>query len=256
MKRTFSSAAILRMPKQTQSFYAVRHGREPGVYRSWAACKAQVQGFPSAIYKKFPTHEEAEAFIKDKSGLKRAAAASHEKSNTRQTISEQRVTTATTKSVLDDSPTDGRHIVYTDGASSGNGYHGAKAGYGVFWGDNDPRNQGGPLPGDRQTNQRAELYAMIRAIEQDIKGENVLEIRTDSQYSINCVDTWSKSWIKNGWKSSKGTPVENADLVKQLLALRKSRPGKIEFVYVPGHRGVYGNEKADQLAVQGAKSIV
>lgn len=252
------------MPKQTQSFYAVRQGRRPGVYRSWAACKAQVEGFPNAIYKKFPTHEEAEAFTKEKSGLKRATT-SHQRSNIPPTVSssssspQQRVTTTTTKktppSVLDDSPTDGRHIVYTDGASSGNGYHGAKAGYGVFWGDNDPRNQGGPLPGDRQTNQRAELYAMIRAMEQDIKGENILEIRTDSQYSINCVETWSKSWIKNGWKSSKGTPVENADLVKKLLALRKSRPGKIEFSYVPGHRGVYGNEMADQLAVQGAKSI-
>lgn len=250
------------MPKQTQSFYAVRQGRKPGIYSSWAACKAQVQGFPGAIHKKFATHEEAEAFVNETSVIKRGTP--YQKNTISQTTttpstSQKRVTTKktlqTTKT-LDDPPTDGRCIVYTDGASSGNGYRGAKAGYGVFWNDNDPRNEGGVLPGDRQTNQRAELYAMIRAMEQDIKGENILEIRTDSQYSINCVDTWSKTWIANGWKSSKGTPVENADLVKKLLELRRKRPGKIEFCYVPGHRGVYGNEMADRLAVQGAKSSV
>lgn len=41
-------------------FYVVWHGVEPGIYTSWADCKAQVNGCEGAIYKGFPTREEAE----------------------------------------------------------------------------------------------------------------------------------------------------------------------------------------------------
>ncbi|KAI7884612.1 hypothetical protein K492DRAFT_118414, partial [Lichtheimia hyalospora FSU 10163] len=124
-------------------FYAVRQGRKPGIYNSWAACKAQVEGFRGAIYKKFATHEEAEAFANETSVIKRGTPYQR---NTIPSISSsstsQRRVAKTQQKIknFDEPPTDGRHIVYTDGASSGNGYRGAKAGYGVFWNDNDPRN--------------------------------------------------------------------------------------------------------------------
>ena len=52
------------MPKQ--KFYVVWKGRHPGVYVSWDACKAQVDGFPGAEYKAFPSRAEAEmAFRKN-----------------------------------------------------------------------------------------------------------------------------------------------------------------------------------------------
>lgn len=44
-------------------FYGVKKGRIPGVYTSWDACKAQVMGFSGAIYKGFPTKEEAQKFV-------------------------------------------------------------------------------------------------------------------------------------------------------------------------------------------------
>lgn len=46
-----------------QKFYAVRRGKTPGVYRTWAECKAQVDGYSCASYKSFATAEEAMAFI-------------------------------------------------------------------------------------------------------------------------------------------------------------------------------------------------
>ena len=45
-------------------YYAVKKGRKPGVYQSWAECKATVDGFPGAVYKSFKTREEAVAFAK------------------------------------------------------------------------------------------------------------------------------------------------------------------------------------------------
>ena len=43
-----------------QKYYAVRQGKVPGIYESWDACRAQVHGYSQAIYKSFPTREEAE----------------------------------------------------------------------------------------------------------------------------------------------------------------------------------------------------
>ena len=40
-----------------------KHGKVPGIYRTWDACKAQVHGYPGAIYKGFERLEEAEAFL-------------------------------------------------------------------------------------------------------------------------------------------------------------------------------------------------
>ncbi|KAK7503966.1 hypothetical protein BaRGS_00004698 [Batillaria attramentaria] len=45
------------------SFYAVKRGRNPGVYHTWPECQAQVKGFCKPVFKKFPTSEEAWAFV-------------------------------------------------------------------------------------------------------------------------------------------------------------------------------------------------
>lgn len=49
------------MPK----YYAVKNGREPGIYTTWPECQAQVSGYSGAVYKSFSTMEEANAFIND-----------------------------------------------------------------------------------------------------------------------------------------------------------------------------------------------
>ena len=46
-----------------KNYYAVRQGRKPGIYRTWAECKAQVDGYKNAEYKGFATMEEASGFM-------------------------------------------------------------------------------------------------------------------------------------------------------------------------------------------------
>ncbi|MBQ9765055.1 MAG: ribonuclease H family protein [Lachnospiraceae bacterium] len=46
-----------------KKFYAVRAGRQPGIYESWEECRRQITGFSGAAFKGFATREEAEAFI-------------------------------------------------------------------------------------------------------------------------------------------------------------------------------------------------
>ncbi|KAG0190600.1 Ribonuclease H1 [Apophysomyces sp. BC1034] len=143
-------------------------------------------------------------------------------------------------------------VIYTDGASSKNGSVKARAGFGVYWGDDHPNNVSERLFG-KQTNQRAEASAVIRALEQTLDDPRQLEIRTDSQYVIKAVYEWSRGWKRNGWKSSTGNPVQNRDLFENMLSLIDRRGHhNTSIVYVPGHKGVYGNEMADRLACLGA----
>ncbi|WP_333861491.1 ribonuclease H family protein [Clostridium sp.] len=44
------------------NFYAVKQGRKPGVYDTWAQCEEQIKGFSGAKYKKFTSLKEAEIF--------------------------------------------------------------------------------------------------------------------------------------------------------------------------------------------------
>ena len=47
------------MPKP--KFYVVWRGRKPGIYPTWAECAEQVNGYPEAKYKSFPTQAMARA---------------------------------------------------------------------------------------------------------------------------------------------------------------------------------------------------
>lgn len=44
-----------------KKWYVVWHGRTPGVYDSWEATRAQVEGFPNAAFKSFTSEAEARA---------------------------------------------------------------------------------------------------------------------------------------------------------------------------------------------------
>lgn len=43
-----------------KKFYVVWHGITPGVYDTWEKAKAQIDGFEGALYKSFPSCEDAE----------------------------------------------------------------------------------------------------------------------------------------------------------------------------------------------------
>ena len=46
-------------------YYAVRKGRNPGIYTSWDSCLKEVKGFSGAIYKSFKSKEDALAFLNE-----------------------------------------------------------------------------------------------------------------------------------------------------------------------------------------------
>ena len=61
-------------------------------------------------------------------------------------------------------------VVYTDGASRNNRTKCLRyAGYGAFWASSHPFNIARPLPGAEQTNNRAELYALVEALGLEVR---------------------------------------------------------------------------------------
>ena len=42
-----------------KKFYAVRNGRETGIFEDWATCEKQIRGYSGAEYKSFKTEQEA-----------------------------------------------------------------------------------------------------------------------------------------------------------------------------------------------------
>ncbi|KAJ5794402.1 hypothetical protein N7457_001001 [Penicillium paradoxum] len=171
--------------------------------------------------------------------------------------------------------------IYTDGSSLRNGTPFASAGVGVYFGPGDSRfvypgdtvcwlssiltsvpypsrNVSEPLKGSRQTNQRAELTAILRAIDIAPRHRDVTII-TDSRYSIDCVTVWFVNWRRNNWMTRDKKPVENKDLVESILVKIEERNElkvKTLFEWVKGHNKDPGNEEADKLAVNGAQKGV
>ena len=70
------------MVKKGQKWYAVRKGRKPGIYTSWAECKSQTERFGCAIFKSFKTKEEAQQFINPNKTSNAAIGTNHDQMST------------------------------------------------------------------------------------------------------------------------------------------------------------------------------
>ncbi|RMZ91179.1 hypothetical protein DV736_g1575, partial [Chaetothyriales sp. CBS 134916] len=117
------------------------------------------------------------------------------------------------------------------------------------------RNVSEALKGSKQTNQRAELTAIQRALDIAPRHRDVT-IYTDSKYAIECSVNWYKNWVKNGWKNSQGKPVENKDVImdiREQIEERDLLKRQTIFCWVKGHANDEGNIAADKLAQDGSR---
>lgn len=276
-------------------YYAVAKGRSKGVYTDWNACKDNVTGYSGAVYKKFLTMLEAQAFLAG--GSYTSGSLGHTPSQSSSLTSYSRPpsggkgTSLRTKAsagvianklnaTLLSSPGSAAKYptqpVYVDGASRANGKAAIPiSGYGVYYGPQSSKNAAVPLSSVddvtkvKPTNQRAELHA-IKHVLDDIADEirtkpisRKYSIHSDSIYAQNCVGVWADNWKSNSWKSTTGKPVANRDIIENAVktldyinqTYQKEGLGKLEFYHVKGHSGDPGNEAADRLANQGADEM-
>ncbi len=102
------------------------------------------------------------------------------------------------------------------------------------------------------TNNRMELMGAITALEALTRHCHV-RLHTDSKYVQQGISQWIHGWKQRGWKTSDKKPVKNEDLWRRLDALAAQH--HIEWVWVKGHAGHDGNERADELANRGVEMM-
>ena len=140
--------------------------------------------------------------------------------------------------------------IYTDGACSGNPGPG---GWGAVlrYGDHVRELSGGEAT--PTTNNRMELMAAIQALE-SLTRPSRIRLHTDSAYLRNGIMTWLAGWKRNNWRTASKQPVKNEDLWRRLDTA--SARHEIQWLWVKGHAGDPGNERADALANRGMTDAI
>ena len=139
-------------------------------------------------------------------------------------------------------------VIYTDGACSGNPGPG---GWGAVlrWNGVEKELHGGE---PQTTNNRMELMAAISALE-GLTRPSQVQLHTDSKYLLDGITKWITGWQRNGWRTAAKKPVKNEDLWRRLVTAMDRH--EITWVWVKGHAGDEGNERADELARLGIADV-
>lgn len=148
------------------------------------------------------------------------------------------------------SETDDAPVVemWTDGACKGNPGVG---GWGTWmrFGDRDKELWGGEAA---TTNNRMELTAVIEGLRALLRPCRVT-LHVDSTYVMKGLTEWLPGWKRNGWRTGDKKPVKNKELWQALEA--EVARHHVTWVWVKGHAGDPGNERADALANRGVDDV-
>ncbi len=200
-----------------KKFYAVRVGRRPGVYTTWPACENQVKGFPGAVYKAFPTQDQARTFVEDPSSNSRIPALP---------------------------PNEAIHV-WVDGSCVRNGTDSLRFGwaYVILQGERELHRASGhdvPAEARRHRNVAGEIQAVLQALAW-------CQTRGIAEATIHFDYQGLASWVEGTWKTT--TPFTRA-YAERVRALDMT----LTWHKVQAHTGQKYNELVDRLARDAARS--
>lgn len=140
--------------------------------------------------------------------------------------------------------------IYTDGACRGNPGPG---GWGALlkYQGNEKEIYGSEKD---TTNNRMELMAAIKGLEEVKQQKRKIRLTTDSTYVQQGITLWLENWKRKNWKTANKKPVKNADLWLRLDEVNAQHD--VEWCWVKGHSGHEENERADLLANKGIDELL
>lgn len=252
-------------------YYAVKIGKKPGIYDSWAEASKYVLGFPGAKYKSFKTQQDAQLWLNDISSPNQANTLlqnpypeeqTHDKLEmSKPNIIQYDYSYADIYNVIDAIIKKSNKLqtnvwfkygnifyIFTDGS------HKAltnKSGTGIYIGE-----FGISIKlADGYTNNQAELLGILYVLHQislnmsDLKKMKMkIVIVTDSIYCVNSITKWMKDWAKNNWKKADGSKVLNYELMYTIYelwnAINVVLKGYIKLKHQFSHKTAPKNEKS------------
>jgi ribonuclease HI len=238
--------------------YALRDRSLSRVCTSWDDAKELMAGVTrvtgaGALVKKFVNVSHAEYFAQHGRELPPLVLTASSSSLSSSSSSQTQV-----DEPLDEQPPK-HHAVYTDGSMLQDGKRKA-AGYGVYFGPEHPLNVSAALGGDLQTNNRAEITAILEALTILANADNRPHFRdtehlpvviyTDSDYSVGSCLRWREAWERP--PRFRNNTIMNRDLIEALwnaLDTFHTRTGRhVMLQWTKAHCGNPGNDAADALA--------
>ena len=208
---------------ENMKYYAVKVGKNPGIYTTWEECSKEVLGFEGAIYKSFPNLEDAEAFLQGESSCKSIELCkSQDKTVTEDSLNEHAYAFV-----------DGSYNLVTK-----------TYGYGGFLVTQDGRYvlQGSGNEEDMASmrNVAGEILGSMAAV------DKALELGL-KEISIYYDYMGIEMWATGAWKRNKKGTIAYYDYMQSV-----KNNITVNFVKVKGHSGIEGNEEADRLAKEAA----
>lgn len=194
-------------------FYGVKAGKKPGVYMTWAECQKQVIGFAGALYKSFPTEEEAKEY---------AYSISSTTTNT----------TANQSNIF----TNDHYDIYVDGSYFNKRYSWDF----VVYKGSELIYQDSGVGDDLEA---VSIHNVAGELEATIKGVKWAEMQDVKPIIIHHDYIGISEWATGKWKTNNKITQAYAKFIQSYL-------GWVRFNKVAGHSGVAGNELADKLAGQ------
>ncbi|CDR37982.1 CYFA0S01e19856g1_1 [Cyberlindnera fabianii] len=260
------SAPVSTPTPKGKPVYAVSYGDDqPGqIFDSWAECQEAIMNKKGVTFKKFEDLAAAEEFIE--------VEPKPEVSEHHRQISVEEFLSNNSLHVLRKQQAMAPKYVYADGSYTRGSDGKVKAGYGVYFGENDHRNVSSPLIMDEVDSYIAEVHAARAALKlicADIKrydngdGDYLDKyiLMTDSETVINLLNTYAPLWSDADYAKRRAGQ-EMRDIVKMFNFIKDyyaENPEvfgdhRFEVKWVKGHAGHPGNEMADLLAKEGANA--
>lgn len=234
-------------------YYAVKIGKNPGVYNNWLDCELNVKNLENSVYKKFDTEDEAKNFLKSSNIfppntfppnflspnkkkpldniLENQKKIKEEKDNM---VKELIRKSKNNQVVDDDYDFDNKINIYVYGISINDGQDKYYGSIGIYYGEDDLRNEGKKISLDikdknfknykNRVELKSALVGLSKVIDNIVKTGECVIIHTDSDYIIKCLtqDTLSKYDNKQ---------IQNYDYIKKGYEIISNYP-QIKFHYV------------------------
>ena len=221
------------------SYYAVKEGHKPGIYKNWFDCEAQVRGYSNAKYKKFESLDDAKKFVYGDTDDKISIALSYLNWIKENNLMSEDIYTEAVKYIKSDNQTTISDTVeiYVDGSfnAENNQY-----GYGIYM--ISPKSElilfGSGLQVNGGRNVEGEVAGAINALEFISRKTKYKSVTINYDYK------GIEAWANDEWKANKEYTIN----YKNAVAGYRNRGFDIKYNWTRGHTGINGNEYVDKIA--------